>query len=192
MAWRWQCMTEPVDNTSYGWQMTAEEGKVWRALDGWGRGRGWLQRQGVHRRSLNTLNRNGSENTYRWAHTAADLNIYVQTKHTHAHHTCLPGILQSIWHSNYSTYWFQWWMNSHSRMSSHSFFLSLSLVCWAFLPCLLTYLQPCFSQIPTVPGGGCDRHIVTTHSVRQYKVLGVQHSILCKKLHIIDVHIIHQ
>lgn len=49
-------------------------------------------------------------------------------------HTCtfLPGIIPSIWHSNYSTHWFQWWMNSQTGMSSLSFLplspLFLSLV----------------------------------------------------------------
>lgn len=28
-SWCWQCMTAPVDNSGYGWQMTAEKGVVW-------------------------------------------------------------------------------------------------------------------------------------------------------------------
>lgn len=67
------------------------------------------------------------------AQTHADILVYPDS-HMQTH-TCtfLPGIIPSIWHSNYSTHWFQWWMNSQARMSGLCLLLfSLSPWCSSF------------------------------------------------------------
>lgn len=136
------------------------------------RGGGLLQRQGVHRRSLNTLNWNGRVNAYRWTHTAADLNICAQTKHRLAHSLMHTNPRASQASSNLfdtvitaHTDSSDGWTNILGWAATLSTFLSL-LSAELFFLCLRTYLQTCFTQIfqiPAVAGGGCERHLITTH-----------------------------
>lgn len=52
-------------------------------------------------------------------HTYQRFGPLYTLSHSHTQ-AFLPGISPSTWHSNYSTHWFQWWMNSQSGMSSLS------------------------------------------------------------------------
>lgn len=81
-----------------------------------------------------------TDDSRRWSNLSGKMIMWVSMgiaphartcTHKHTYTVLLQGIFSSIWHSNYSTHWFQWWMKSqpgiHTLLSFGFFLISHSL-----------------------------------------------------------------